>query len=212
MAARIEVLTHSSIRISGSMGVVYADPFQVKGEPHDADYILATHDHFDHFSPDDIRKISKEGTILVIPEAMLDKAQEAADMVQEICCVFPWSRQKIQGLDVEAVPSYNIGKPFHPKEAGWVGYILTIDGERIYIAGDTDVNEDNLKVRCDTALVPVGGKYTMDAAQAAELINEIRPSVAIPTHYGSVAGKKKDAETFRKLVREPVKVEIIMQY
>ena len=212
MAARIEVLTHSSIRISGSMGVVYADPFQVKGEPHDADYILATHDHFDHFSSDDIRKISKEGTILVIPEAMKEKGREAADMVQEICCVVPGSTQTIRSLEVEAVPSYNIGKPFHPKEAGWVGYILTVDGERIYIAGDTDNNEDTRKVRCDTALVPIGGKYTMDAAQAAELINEIRPAVAVPTHYGSVAGKKKDAETFRKLVKEPVQVEIIMQY
>jgi len=81
----------------------------------------------------------------------------------------------------------------------------------IYVAGDTDLTEDNVKVKCDVALLPVGGKYTMDAKKAAELANAIRPQVAIPTHYGSVVGSRDDALAFAAKVEAPVKVEIKME-
>ena len=110
------------------------------------------------------------------------------------------------------VSNYNNLKPFHPKSAGWVGYILQIDGQRIYIAGDTDMNRDNQDVKCDVALVPIGGKFTMDAKKAAEFINTIQPSIAIPTHYGSIVGKKEDADVFAAGVKAPIRTEIKMLY
>ena len=106
------------------------------------------------------------------------------------------------------MPAYNTIKPFHMKSAGWVGYILRIDRKRVYIAGDTDGTKEAKAVRCDIALVPIGGTYTMNAKQAAELINEVQPEIAIPVHYGSVVGGKADEDTFMANVKEPVKVEI----
>ena len=184
----------------------------MKEEPKDADFILITHDHYDHFSPEDIRKAAGKGCVLVVPKKMQGKAREAEGVVSSIRTVEPGAAYEIEGLKVETVAAYNILKPFHPKSAGWVGYILELDGERIYIAGDTDATKEAQAVKCDVALVPIGGKFTMNAKKAAELVNRIRPAAAIPTHYGGIVGKKEDADVFAAGVKAPVVVEIKMQY
>lgn len=212
MTENIEVFTQNSIKISGGAGNVYIDPFRIRDKTNDADYIFITHDHYDHFSPEDIEKVSKADTVLIVPKKLEGKAREAEGVVGKICTVNPGERHEIDGLAFETVPAYNIMKPFHPKSSGWVGYILQIDGKRIYIAGDTDFTKEAGQVKCDVALVPIGGTYTMDAKKAAGLINEMCPAVAIPTHYGSIVGKKEDAQVFAKNVKGPVKVEIKMQY
>ena len=116
----------------------------------------------------------------------------------------------MNGIEFETVPAYNIGKPFHPKSAGWVGYIFKDGGTRIYVAGDTDATEEAANVKCDVALVPVGGTYTMNAKQAAELVNTIKPKVAIPVHYGGIVGSAKDGEKFASML-ENVQCEIKIQ-
>lgn len=206
MIDNIEVFTQNSIRISAGELVIYVDPFEMTEEPHDADYVLITHQHYDHFSPDDIRKVAKGSTILVVPESMLDKAKEAEALVNEIATVKPNASFDIKGLELETVHAYNNIKPFHPKHAEWVGYILKVEGKRIYIAGDTGLTKEAREVKCDIALLPIGGTYTMDAKRAAELANTIKPEYVIPTHYGSVVGKPSDAQTFASLVQSPVKV------
>ena len=206
MLDQIEVFTHSSIRIKAQIGTIYLDPFQIKEEAHDADFILITHSHYDHFSVDDIRKILKDDTILVVPESMVDDARELAPEVKELVTVTPGISKNVHGLELETVPAYNNIKPFHPRRAEWVGYIMTLDGKRVYVAGDTGLTKEGKQVKCDIALVPIGGTYTMDPKKAAELINTIKPEVAIPTHYGTVVGKPCDGKTFAGLVNEPVKV------
>lgn len=203
----IEVFEQNSIQITDRLGRIYIDPFQMHEEPHDAAYILITHDHYDHFSPDDIAKVVSDRTILVVPERMADKAQKLSGMVGRIVTVKPGVYREIDGLELETVPAYNIFRPFHPKSAEWVGYILRVDGKRIYIAGDTDATKEVKAVKCDIAIVPIGGTYTMDAKKAAELVNTIRPSVAIPVHYGTVVGSPTDGEIFTEYVKEPIKVE-----
>lgn len=212
MIDNIDVFTQSSIRIRGREYTVYIDPYQMKEAPKDADYILITHDHFDHFSPEDIAKVSKENSVLIVPENMRQKALEAAELVGKIVTVELGDSYQIDGLEFETVPAYNLSKPFHPREAGWVGYILHVDGKRIYVSGDTNATVEAKQVKCDIALVPVGGTYTMDAKEAAGLINVIRPDVAIPTHYGSIVGKKEDARIFAANVADPVRVKIKKQY
>lgn len=212
MLEKIDVLTHSSIKIRGDLITVYVDPFKIKEEAHDADFVFITHEHYDHFSPEDIRKVINNTTIIVTPEQMYDDATEFEREVKEIVSVKPFESTKINGLLVETVPAYNTIKPFHPKRAGWVGYILSIDGKRIYIAGDTGFTKEAQKVECDIALVPIGGTYTMDAKRAAELINIIKPEYAIPTHYGSIVGKPTDGKTFASNVRQPVQVVEKIQY
>lgn len=197
----------SIVPISTSVGVIYVDPLEIPDERHDADYILITHDHYDHFSPEDIRKIAKEGSVLVVPEKMSAKAQEVSDAVSRTETVKPSTDLEINGLEFETVPAYNTLKPFHPKSAEWVGYVLKVDGKRIYIAGDTDATKEAKAVKCDIAIVPIGGTYTMDARKAAELVNTICPDIAIPVHYGSIVGKASDGDVFAKNVKEPIRVE-----
>lgn len=207
---KIEVLTHSSIRITGER-TVYIDPFKIKEETHDADLILITHDHYDHFSPEDIARVAKDGTRLAVPEKMEEQAAKIGFSGKKLIAVTPGMAREVDGILVEAVEAYNNLKPFHPKKKGWVGYILTIDGEKVYIAGDTDMTKENQQVKCDIAMVPIGGTYTMDAKKAAELVNVIKPGTAIPTHYGSIVGSRKDEEVFRKNVDAGIAVEIRMR-
>lgn len=117
----------------------------------------------------------------------------------------------VQGIKFETIPAYNTNKTFHPKENDWVGYIITLDGIRYYIAGDTDITEENRKVKCDVAFVPVGGTYTMNYSEAAELVNIIKPKIAVPIHYGSVVGTKQDAINFIKLLNPTITGVILMK-
>lgn len=203
----IEVFVQNSIRITSSLGRIYVDPFKMNESPKDAAFILVTHDHYDHFSPEDVRKVAGENTVLVVPEKMAAKAREITDAVKKIVTVKPGENREIDGLELEMIPAYNLLKPFHPKSAEWVGYIIVADGRRIYVAGDTDATKEAKAVKCDVALVPIGGTFTMDAKKAAELVNEIQPDVAIPVHYGDLVGKPSDGVEFAKYVKEPVKVE-----
>ena len=207
MTENIEVFIQNSIRIRSRVGVIYVDPFRMKEEPKDADFVLITHDHYDHFSPEDIGKVCKADSVLVVPEKMAEKAKEVDGMVSRIETVKPGVYREIVGLEFETVPAYNTLKPFHPRSAEWVGYVLRTDGKRIYIAGDTDATKEAKSVKCDIALVPIGGTYTMDAKKAAELVNTIRPEVAIPVHYGHIVGNPGDGDIFAENVNDPVKVE-----
>lgn len=192
-------LFHSSIRISGSK-TVYIDPWQVKNPVRDADVVFVTHDHHDHFSPEDIAKISKTDTVVVAAASMCG----AVDAVY----VEPGKSYCVGGVSFETVESYNIGRPFHSKDKNYVGYVVEIDGVRYYIAGDTDMIPENTNVKCDVAFVPIGGTYTMDAVQGAALVNSISPAVAIPTHYGTVTDSVDAADKFKAHVRTDICVEI----
>lgn len=202
---KISINAHSSIAIDGE-AKVYVDPYLVKEAVNDADVIFITHDHFDHLSKDDFIKMIKEDTIFVIPESCVKSAVKAGIPKTHIRTMNAGDELELPGVCALAVPAYNIGKPFHPKENGWLGYVLTIDGVRIYIAGDTDVTEEAKAVKCDIAMIPAGGTYTTDAKQAAELANAIAPKVAIPTHYGADVGKMKDGEVFAKNIDSGIEV------
>ncbi|MBR1861531.1 MAG: MBL fold metallo-hydrolase [Lachnospiraceae bacterium] len=206
----IEVLTQSSIRIPGEGKVLYFDPFSVDRAYADGDIIFITHDHYDHFSPKDIGKVAKPGAVLVVPKCLKEKAEELCGckdaVISKYYVMEPGSFKEIAGFEVSAIPAYNIIKAFHPKSSGYLGYLVRIEGKRVYVAGDTDSTKEAKAVRCDIALIPIGGTYTMDAKKAAELIDEIRPEYAIPTHYGSIVGKREDEDIFKKHIKTPVKV------
>ncbi len=212
MLDNIEVFTQNSIRIKSEVGNIYVDPFQIKDNYHDADFVLITHQHYDHFSVDDIRKVIKDSTVMVVPASMEKDANVLAGEVKEIVKVEPGTTHEVKGLSIETVPAYNSLKPFHPKSAKWIGYILSAQGKRIYIAGDTDATKEAMQVKCDIAIVPIGGTYTMDVKRAAELINKIKPEYVIPVHYGSIVGKPSDAQSFAALVDDSVQVVEKIQY
>lgn len=210
MLEDITVLCHSSIKMNKEK-VIYIDPFKIDKNYNDADIIFITHDHYDHYSEDDIDRVKKEDTVIIVPEELLTKVLRKGFRQDYIITVEPNKNYMVDGIKFETILAYNTNKQFHPKENGWVGCIIEIKGIRYYIAGDTDITEENKKVKCDVAFVPVGGTYTMDFKEAANLINEIQPKIAIPIHYGSVVGTKQDAIVFSKLLNPKIECKILMK-
>ena len=201
----IEINCHSSIKITKGI-IIYIDPFRINEEKHDADLILITHDHYDHYSPENINKVIKEDTIIIAPKTVKELNNK-----ENIIFVEPNKTYNIKGYKIVTIPAYNINKHFHPKENNWVGYIIEMEDLKYYIAGDTDITPENKQVECDVALIPIGGTYTMDYKEASELINIIRPKIAIPTHYGSIVGDITDGEKFEKLVDNTNDVQILIK-
>lgn len=210
MLEKIEVLCHSSIKITKGV-IIYFDPFKIKKEYHDADLIFITHSHYDHFSLEDINKVRKEGTIIIATEDLLDKLLTLGFTKESIIIVKQNENFNVKDINFKTIPAYNTNKNFHPKENNWVGYLLTLDNTTYYIAGDTDITKENRKVRCDVAFVPVGGTYTMTVEEAAKLINEIKPKIAIPTHYGEIVGDTSDKERFVKLINTDIEYKVFIK-
>ncbi len=210
MLEDIKVLCHSSIKFEKGK-TIYFDPFKIQEESHDADIIMITHDHFDHYAEEDINKIKNENTTIVIPVDLEEKVLKAGWKKENIITVKPNQSYIVKDIPVQTIPSYNTNKQFHPKENEWVGYIIEIENVRYYIAGDTDITEENKKVNCDVAFVPIGGTYTMTAPEAATLINIMKPKIAVPIHYGSIVGTKQDAEDFIEKLEPTIQGKILME-
>lgn len=199
MIEKIHWLGHDSFRLEGEV-TVYIDPWKLPPNSPKADIILITHDHYDHCSPEDVAKIQKADTVIVtIPAA-------ARKLKGEVKTVKPGDKITVKGIEIEAVPAYNTDKPFHPKEAGHVGFIVTLGGKRIYHAGDTDFIPEMKGLKVDIALLPVSGTYVMTAEEAAKAADAIKPEVAIPMHYGEIVGSERDAERFKELTSVQVTI------
>lgn len=186
------------------------DPFKIRPIPDKADLLLISHEHFDHLSLDDIKKVSSDKTtIITIPAC---KKELSSVKAKEIKTVKPGDKLSVGEIAVEAVPAYNLnkfrepGKPFHPKEDGKVGFVVSIKGVRVYHAGDTDPIPEMKNVKTDIALLPVSGTYVMTPEEAAEAAKMIRPKLAIPMHYGAIVGSDTDAERFKQLSPYPVQI------
>ena len=206
----IEWLGHSGFRIDARGATIYIDPYRIGGGPV-ADLILVTHGHYDHYSPQDVERISGEHTWLVAPPAV---AERASGRVASIVPGQALELEPLPSVEVAAVAAYNTskrdedGRPFHPRDAGCVGFDMNIRGERLYHAGDTDViPEMDSVVGVDVALLPVSGTYVMTASEAAEAARRIQPTAAVPMHWGQHIGTRADAEEFAE--RAPVEVRIM---
>jgi L-ascorbate metabolism protein UlaG (beta-lactamase superfamily) len=195
---KIYWLGHAGFRIAGEGKTIYIDPFKIKGGP-TADIILVTHNHFDHLSVEDIRKVSFPKTLLIGPKECEARFRQLG---LEHKVVKPGVSMDVSGVRVEAVPSYNIGKSFHPKMDGKVGYVVTVGGVKIYHAGDTDRIPEMAGLKPDVSLLPIGGTYTMNVEEAAQAAKDIGVGIFVPMHYGSIVGGKSDAERFRSMIGE----------
>lgn len=207
----IRVIYQSTIRMERNQ-TVYFDPYGLKESAHDADVIFITHDHYDHFSPEDIAKVQKPGTKIILPEKMAAKAKKIGFAVEDIKAIQSGQSYECFGLRFDTVPAYNHLKPFHPKHNGWVGYVLEWEGRNYYIAGDTDAVDEAKAVKCDVALLPIGGTYTMGPKDAAKLAGDIKPQIVIPIHYGCIVGKRTDAELFESKLANGILCEKLMEF
>ena len=204
MIDNIKWFGHATFKVIGEK-VIYTDPFQIS-KPDKADIILITHEHYDHFSPEDIKKILGSDTILVLPKDC------AGTINAKEIVVKPGDKINIEGIEIETVPAYNTNKKFHPKEKDWLGYIFKVSNKRIYIAGDTDyIPEMKSFKNIDIALLPISGVYVMNVEEAVQAALDIMPKIAIPMHYGSIVGNEKNAHQFADKLKEKIEVKILKQ-
>jgi L-ascorbate metabolism protein UlaG (beta-lactamase superfamily) len=200
-AKKIVWLGHDGFRIDGDK-IVYFDPYQISPGTK-ADLILVTHEHFDHCSPGDIAKIQKPETVIVTEKDSAKKLEGNVKIVR------PGQTIDVDEIKIEAVPAYNTDKTFHPKENGWLGFIVEMEGVRIYHAGDTDFIPEMNQFEVDIALLPVSGTYVMTAVEAIEAALAIRPKLAIPMHYGAIVGGDQDAKDFKIALEGKVEVLVL---
>ena len=208
MLNNINWLGHSSIKILGNK-ILYIDPFNIKENYNDADIIFITHNHYDHFSKEDIEKCMNKYTKIVITKDLYQDTINLGFNDQQILFVLPNNSYEIENINFKTIPAYNINKNFHPKENNWVGYVININNQKIYIAGDTDLTDESKKVKCDIAFLPVGGTYTMDYKEASTLANIINPSIVIPIHYGTIVGTIQDALNFKSNLNTNIDCKIL---
>mgnify|MGYP001471810728 FL=1 len=201
MVKQIAWLGHDTFRITGSK-IVYFDPFQIASGPK-ADVVLVTHAHYDHCSPEDVARISGDRTVVVTEK------DSAAQLSGDVRTVAPGDKVDVEGVRIEAVPAYNIGKQFHPKANGWLGFVVEIDGVRVYHAGDSDFIAEMNDIRTDIALLPVSGTYVMTADEAVQAALAIGPKIAVPMHYGAIVGGASDAEAFAAALKGRVEVVVL---
>jgi L-ascorbate metabolism protein UlaG (beta-lactamase superfamily) len=203
----INWLGHAGFQIKAEK-ILYIDPFQISGGE-TADIILVTHSHYDHCSIEDLQKIIKEGTIVVMPADCQSKMTKLDHKIK-FQILEPGQQIKIENIKIQAIPAYNTNKRFHSKAEYWNGYVLDV-GLKIYHAGDTDIIPEMSKLgKIDIALLPIGGTYTMTAEEAAKAASMIKPSLAIPMHYDNIIGTKADAEKFVQLCQQHgTKAEIL---
>lgn len=201
----LTVNCQSSIKITGEK-IIYFDPLKVE-ESHDADLILITHSHWDHFSKEDILKIKKETTKIIAPKDSKEEILTLGFTESNIYIVEPDEEFSLHSILIKTVPAYNKSKTFHPKENKWLGYVVKIEDTIYYVMGDTDALEENKNITCDVLCIPIGGTYTMNATEAAEFTNILNPKKVIPIHYGLVVGTKDDLDTFKQLLNKKIEVE-----
>ena len=201
MAQKMVWLGHDCFRIDAEK-IIYFDPYDISPGPK-ADLILISHEHFDHCSPDDVSKIQDSGTVIVTDKASAEK------LTGDVRIIAPGESLSIGEVKIEAVPSYNRDKDFHPKQKAWLGFIVEIEGARIYHAGDTDFIPEMKDFKVDIALLPVSGTYVMTADQAVEAALAIQPGLAIPMHHGAIVGNDKDALAFKEGLEGKIDVLIL---
>lgn len=199
MAANITWLGHASFKINTEGLSIYIDPWKIE-QSEKADLVLITHSHFDHLSAEDVKKIHKETTDIVVTKDGASKVKGKVKGVE------PDQDFTLQDIRIKTVPAYNIDKPHHPREKGWVGYIIQAGGISIYHSGDTDLIPEMEKINPYLALLPIGGTYTMDVEEALEAAHRLNPHIAIPMHYGDIVGSSSDGEKFAEECEVEVKL------
>lgn len=200
---KITINCQSSIKINDSI-TLYFDPYGIKEKTNDAKYIFITHPHWDHLDIDSINNIVNEKTIIIGPSSVIEKLDNNYKTLE----VSPDNIYNLDNLSFMTVPAYNLNKDYHPKDAGYVGYIVTLNNITYYIAGDTDVLDELKTINADVIFLPVGGTYTMTREEAVELANTIKPRYAIPIHYGLAVGDELDAKYFVNNLNKEIESKI----
>jgi len=200
MAVEITWLGHASFKIqTGENFKIYIDPWKIDRKD-EADLVLITHPHYDHLSPEDVKKIQVDKTHILVSSDAVGKLKGKVRGVK------PDEEISLQNLSIQTAPAYNVNKPYHPKANGWVGYVVKIGDVSIYHSGDTDFISEMENIRPYVALLPIGGTYTMNVEDALKAAQALNPNLVIPMHYGDIVGSVADAKRFVEKCQTEVKI------
>lgn len=201
----IKINSHSSVQINDN---IYFDPFNITSDMPTAKIIFITHTHYDHFSKEDILKVADNTTTIITTK---DNTEAESLPHKNIIYVSPFDEFELDGISIKTIPAYNKNKKFHPKENGWVGYKITIDETSCIVAGDTDATDELEKENTDVLIIPIGGTYTMNAEEAANLANKVKPKLVIPSHYNAIVGDKNDEKVFLSTLSPEINYQILIK-
>ena len=208
MAEKIHVLRKgfAGVKIEAGEKVIYIDPTRISKATNDADMILITHTHNDHFSLRNIAKLAHEKTVFIASSYCAERIEEKFDT--SVIVAESGMSTEVDGIQIETVPAYNVVNPLnHPKDGGGVGYILTIDGVRIYHAGDTERIPEMKDFTCDIAMFPILPRLLMDSTQAAEAALDVQAKIVVPMHYYEPA-MPEGVDDLKRLLKDKVRVAI----
>jgi L-ascorbate metabolism protein UlaG (beta-lactamase superfamily) len=196
LVANMHWIEQSCFRIESGPFTIYTDPISITKKD-TADIIVITHPHDDHYTAADLDKISGPNTIIIAPQDVIYNGTYGQRIV-----LTPGNTYTAFGcVTIKAVNAYNINKNFHLKSYNWVGYLITVNGQTIYHAGDTERIPEMKDITCDVAILPLGQTYTFDTVDdAAEAAKDVHAKVAIPMHYALHEGTADDAITFKTLL------------
>ena len=181
--AQMEIfwLGHAAFKIVMFDGVIiYLDPYKIEKGSDKADIIVASHGHGDHFSKSDIKKLMKDGTVLLGPMSCAYQLEECSGTPLKI-----GDSYDRKDFSIYLVPAYTIKKGTHPKSSGGIGTIIESAGKSVYHAGDTEripEMKDLAKRNITVAMLPCGGTYTMDFDEATDAALDIKPEIVVPMH------------------------------
>jgi len=200
MSVTLQWLGHASFKITKDDVTIYIDPWKLADSAHDATVVLVSHGHYDHYSASDVTKVSGPQTKFIASADVVGQHGKGQPLQ-------PGQSVSVDDITITGVAAYNPAKQFHPKANNWLGFVIEIGDSRIYYAGDTDMTEEMKVLKgIDIALLPVGGTYTMNAAEAAEAVEHFKPVKAVPYHWGDIVGGRKDADNFAKKAKCEVTV------
>lgn len=196
MDVQIEWLGHTGFKITGSK-VIYIDPYKLEKKEEPADIVLLTNSRYYSCSPMDIQRITGPKTKVFAPKDCAHKLTIPHDSVGI------GETKHVGAIRINTLPAYTVNKPEHQRVMNWVGYLIEMDGVKLFHAGYSDFTQELTEIRADIVMLPIDRLRSMDPEEASEAAKVMEAKLAIPMAYDE--DSLYLADEFEELCEVPIK-------